>query len=249
MPIRLNSFTSEVINQNAFTREGGLAKGSHFEVRIHMPKSIKTTTRGSIGTLFDFEDPGSAATQSLSLRCDSISFPSRAPLTADIKYFGASSKRIYGYDAAPVTATILLSQNMIERELMLKWQDIAVGTARKTRTIADAKTFLVGYYNDYTMPLEIIKYNESGFKTHTTTLQEAYPQFVGEVGVDWGNDEFLKINVTFAYRYFTDEPVGGISSVNPNLVSLFQAALNGNLEREAREQANEEIDTRARNLF
>jgi hypothetical protein len=94
-------------------------------------------------------------TETLSLRCDSISFPSRAPLTTDVKYFGPTTKRIYGYDAAPITATIILSQNMIEREMMLMWQDIAVGSARRSRR-TNAPAFLVGYYSDYTMPIQII---------------------------------------------------------------------------------------------
>jgi len=237
MPIRLNSFTSEILNQNSFTREGGLAKSSHFEVLIDVPNVLTSLS------------PTSRASDVLSLRCDSISFPSRAPLTTDIKHFGPISKRVYGYDAAPVTATFILSQNMFERELMLQWQDLSVGSARiEENGMGNAGAFLTGYYSDYTHPIQIIKYNESGFETHRTTLYEAFPQFVGEVGVDWGTDDFLKVNVTFAYRFFADKPKGTIGETNPALISLFKAALNGNLEREAREIANEEIDVRSRDF-
>ena len=256
MPISLNRFTSEVLNQNSFSGEGGLAKGSHFEVRISFPSKIDANIGGGGAALPGLPTqvldvvPSVASprtTETLSLRCDSISFPSRAPLTTDVKYFGPTTKRIYGYDAAPITATIILSQNMIEREMMLMWQDIAVGSARRSR-LTDASAFLVGYYSDYTMPIKIVKYNESGLKTHETTLVEAYPQFVGEVGVDWGNDDMLKVNVTFAYKNFTDKPKGGIAP-DGRLVSLFQAALNGNLEREAGEVLGDIIDTNTRSLF
>jgi len=138
------------------------------------------------------------------LRCDSISFPSRAPLTSNIKYFGPERRKVYGYDSAPVTATVILSQNMIERELFLRWQDLAVGTARNPNQQGSgtANSFLVGYYKNYTADVEIIKYNDAGFKTQTTTLIEAFPGFVGEVGTAWDSEDILKINVTLNYRYF-----------------------------------------------
>jgi len=256
MPIQLNRFTSEILNQNSFSGEGGLAKGSHFEVRITFPSKVDSTISGAGSALPGLPTQitdvvpsiGSArTTETLSLRCDSIAFPSRAPLTTDVKYFGPTTKRIYGYDAAPITASIILSQNMIEREMMLLWQDIAVGTARRSRA-TNAPAFLTGYYSDYTVPVKIIKYNESGLKTHETILEEAYPQFVGEVGVDWGNDDMLKVNVTFAYKNFTDKPKNGIAP-DARLTSLFQAALNGNLEREAGEVLGDIIDTNTRSLF
>jgi hypothetical protein len=46
MPISLNRFTSEILNQNSFSGEGGLAKGSHFEVRISFPSKIDANIGG-----------------------------------------------------------------------------------------------------------------------------------------------------------------------------------------------------------
>jgi len=232
MPIQLNRFTSEVLNQNPITREGGLAKSSHFEVRFGFP------TRLNVGARED---------EVLSLRCDSISFPSRAPLSSDVKHFGPTTKRIYGFDSAPITATIILSQNMVERDLFLRWQDIAVGDSRRSRD-SQAGSFLVGYYENYVSDITINKYNESGFKTVSTKLIDAYPSFVGEVGTSWDSDDFLKVNVTFTYRYFTDEIEGGFG-IDGRLAALFKSAVNGRFEDEAKEAGKEIINTEIRNRF
>lgn len=232
MAIELNRFTSEILNQNPLTRQGGLAKGSHFDVLFSFPTKLNTGARES---------------EVLTLRCDSISFPSRAPLTSDVKHFGPTSKRIYGFDAAPVTATIILSQNMIERDLFLAWQDIAVGDSRQTKD-SQAGSFLVGYYENYVCDITIRKYNESGFVTAKTLLIDAYPSFVGEVGTDWGSDEFLKVNVTFTYRYFVDDVEGGFGA-DARFTSLFKAAVNGRFEEEAKEVGKEIINTEVRNRF
>lgn len=233
MGLEINRFTSEILNQNPITRTGGLAKSSHFEVEFNFPGRLDQSPR---------------AKEVLSLRCDSVSFPSRAPLTSDIKYFGPVIKQVYGYDSAPVTATIILSQNMIERDLFLRWQDLAVGDARRTKD-SRAGAFLIGYYEEYIADVKIHKYNESGFKTTTTTLVEAFPAFVGEVSTDWGSDEILKVNVTFNYRYFVDEPINGFPALDPRLVSLFKSVVNGNFEDEAREAGKEIINTEVRNRF
>ena len=233
MSIELNRFTSEILNQNPLTREAGLAKGSHFEVVFGFPTKLNV---------------GARETEVLSLRCDSISFPSRAPLSSDVKHFGPTSKRIYGFDSAPVTATIILSQNMVERDLFLKWQDIAVGDSRRTRD-SQAGSFLVGYYENYISDITINKYNESGFKTMSTKLIDAYPSFVGEVGTDWGSDDFLKVNVTFTYRYFTDDMLGSGFGTDARLAALFKAAVNGRFEDEAKEAGKEIINTEIRNRF
>jgi hypothetical protein len=239
MALTINRFISEVTFENNFNGEGGLAKGSHFEVRMSFPTQLNVS-----GSLV-----GPAETENLTLRCDSISFPSRAALTSNIKYFGPEKRMVYGYDGAPVTATVLLSQNMFERELFLKWQDLALGNARQRGSgHGFAQSFLVGYYKQYTADVQIIKYNDAGIKTATTSLIEAFPAFVGEVGTDWGSDEILKVNVTFNYRYFTDQIRGGVGP-DPVLAGLFQAAVNGNLDREAREVASEAINTGIRKYF
>ena len=236
MALELNRFTSELFAENPITGDGGVARGSHFEVRFNFPNALGNEPR---------------RTESLALRCDSISFPSRAPLTSNIKYFGPERRKVYGYDSAPVTATVILSQNMIERELFLRWQDLAVGTARNPNQQGSgtANSFLVGYYKNYTADVEIIKYNDAGFKTQTTTLIEAFPGFVGEVGTAWDSEDILKINVTLNYRYFTDEPRGGNLGLDPRLIGIFQSVVNGRFEQEAREIASEEINTRVRNFF
>src|SRR6056300_732653 len=101
MPIQLNRFTSEVMFENNFSGEGGLAKGSHFDILINFPSQ----TDQPAGFL------SQSASENLTLRCDSVSFPSRAALTSNIKYFGPERRKAYGFDGAPVTTTVLLSQN------------------------------------------------------------------------------------------------------------------------------------------
>lgn len=210
MALLVNDFVQQVINKD------GLAKGSHFAVTFTMPPQLADLYRTTVETL--------------SLRCESISFPSRAPLTSNIKYFGPERRMVYGYDAAPITASILLSESMAERDLFLAWQDIAVGYARQIQGGSSGFGFLTGYYQDYTCKLIITKFNERGERTHNTQLIEAFPQFVGEVAGSWGDGDFARVNVTFQYRYFTEGSSGIESAENRVIDAKINAALNSDFK-------------------
>lgn len=206
MALLINDFVQQVIEKD------GLAKSSHFAVTFTMPPILADIYRTTVETL--------------SLRCESISFPSRAPLTSNVKYFGPERRMVYGYDSAPVTASILLSESMAERDLFLSWQDVAVGYARQIQGGSSGYGFLTGYYQDYTCKLIITKFNERGQRTHTTQLLEAFPQFVGEVAGSWGDDDFARVNITFQYRYFTEGSSGIESAENRIIDESINSALN-----------------------
>ena len=206
MALLFSEFTAQVLNK------GGLAKGSHFEVTFTMPPALADIYRTTVETL--------------SLRCESISFPSRAPLTSNVKYFGPERRMVYGYDAAPITASILLSESMAERDFFLAWQDIAVGRARQIQGGSPGVGFLIGYYEEYTCKVIITKFNERGERTQTTQLVEAFPQFVGEVAGSWGDDDFARVNVTLQYRYFQNNSVGIEATQNRIIDEKINSALN-----------------------
>ena len=210
MALLVNDFVQQVINKD------GLAKGSHFAVTFLMPQQLADIYRTTVETL--------------SLRCESISFPSRAPLTSNVKYFGPERRMVYGYDAAPITASILLSESMAERDFFLAWQDIAVGYARQIQEGSSGFGFLTGYYQDYTCKLIITKFNERGERTHNTQLIEAFPQFVGEVAGSWGDDDFARVNVTFQYRYFVEGSSGIESAENRIIDQKIAQAINSDFK-------------------
>mgnify|MGYP000032362040 CR=1 FL=1 len=210
MALLINEFTEQVL------KKGGLAKGSHFEVTFTMPPALADIYRTTV--------------ENLSLRCESIAFPSRAPLTSNVKYFGPERRMVYGYDAAPVTATVLLSESMAERELFLAWQDEAVGYARQIQGGSPGVGFLTGYYEDYTCKVIITKFSETGERTHTTQLVEAFPQFVGEVSGSWSDQDFARVNVTFQYRYFQNNSVGIEATQNRLIDQKIQDALNSDFK-------------------
>lgn len=168
----------------------GVSKASLFDVRFAPP-------RGLVGA--------NETLRELSLRCDSVSLPNRASASIPIKYYGNVKKHYYGtIDPTPITITVILSQNLAERDLFLTWQDVALGRIRKPFNAPRLGNFNIGYYKNYVSNVEINKYDESGNLAMVTKLVDAYPSIVGESALSWSDTEIMKMNVTFDYYYFQE---------------------------------------------
>lgn len=173
----------------------GVSKASLFDVRFAAPRGLF----GASDTL-----------RELTLRCDSVSLPNRASASIPVKYYGNVKKHYYGtIDPTPITITVILSQDMKERDLFLSWQDVALGRIRKPFNAQRLGNFNIGYYKDYVSNVNIRKFDESGKLVMITKLVDAYPSIVGESALSWGDTEIMRMNITFDYYYFQETYPGG----------------------------------------
>ena len=100
----VNDFTSEL-------NKRGAAKAHNFAVAITPPDKLK---------------PLFADVSWLPMRIEAVNLPSRSLMTLEQRYHGPIRYIPYSVIYTPVTMTILLSDNMMEREMFLAWQDLAI---------------------------------------------------------------------------------------------------------------------------
>jgi len=110
MPFGVNEFSAEIA-------KSGVARTSNFLVEIGAPE----------GLLID--------TKSMPLRIEQVSIPSRTLTTFAQNYYGPPREIPYRYTSAPVSLTILLSEDMREREFFMQWQDLFVGRRRRPESL------------------------------------------------------------------------------------------------------------------
>ena len=168
----------------------GVAKASHYSVRISLPSAAAQRFNEGV--------------QDLTLRAESVELPGRAIQAITYRDYGVPREIAYQPAYQPVSITFLLSNDLRERAIFNNWQDTIVGDHR-TASYGDAKSFNARYYSSYTGgTIEIVQYNETGDIKLKTKLIEAYPRTINALQMSYASDEVMRLNVSFQYRYFTE---------------------------------------------
>lgn len=217
----------------------GIAKTSHFEVQI--------TGAGDAGL-----------EEEMMTRVDTVDIPGRSLLTAEHKFvnYGPINKVPYGGQVyGDITISVLLSEDMREKEYFEVWQNKIVNTGAFETGSGQSdfygyiqSSFNTKYFDDYLGTMTIRQFGSSGELRSIYTINEAYPIIINPISMNWATDEPTKLNVTFAYRNYRcvfakqDQPGLGRGfsfSIGSNGISAsarlpgigdFSAALGGGLK-------------------
>lgn len=136
----LNEFSAEL-------GKSGFARTSYFTVMITPPsKLLEIDSKVKDG----FGKP-------MSLRIEQAELPARAPLYLQQRYYGPLRNIPYGYNSQQLTLTIILSEDMRERNFFLRWQDLLLGQSRLDEPSARniPGLFDVGYYDTATKDSDV----------------------------------------------------------------------------------------------
>jgi hypothetical protein len=197
MPFNVQTLSSSL-------NKSGLAKVSHFEVQI--------TGKGN-----------SALEESMMARIDTVDLPGRSLMTTEHKFtnIGPLNKVPYGgVTYGDLTMSIIMSEDMREKEYFENWQNSMVdtgafevnGTAQDFAGRATLSKFGTKYFDDYYGTVTIRQYGSAGDLKSIHTLNEAYPIIINPISMSWADEQFAKLSVTFAYRNYrttffkTDQP-------------------------------------------
>ena len=206
MPFNINRFQGEI-------DRGGISRTDHFEIIITPPKNVIDIVRDrTIDNLEIQSGVDSFAeltggrkqlevAESIMLRARSVNLPGRTVAQTEFFEHGSEYKIASASNYQNVSMGIICSDNLIEREFFLQWQDLAIGGHRVDGSL-NRNGFYGSYYSDYISTIDINIYNEVGLNTRTVQLIEAFPVSVLDIQYDWGSSEHAIIPIDISYRYF-----------------------------------------------
>jgi hypothetical protein len=185
---------------------GGLSKSSKFMVYFRkLPSNITSGSGGQLG----------GQERELSFMCESASIPGIAYQTDDIRSsgYGNIEKRPYATIYQDVTLNFFCDNSGTVVAFMHKWLQSVFNFNDSAAPDSSTNGGLVknsfGYPKDYFGTIEIVHYTDEDSaekQIFSVSLEEAYPINIGEIQVDWNNQDTLtKIPVTFAYTYWSSE--------------------------------------------
>lgn len=164
-----------------------LARQNRFNVLVPIPIGLLNESIFGSSTTASF-----TSIRDLVFRCENANLPGRSLATADQRIYGPIEKHPYLSTYNDIDLTFIVSDSMNEKFLFDKWIEYINPT--------DTNNFR--YRDEYRTTLTINQYNVNDFPTYTVELFEAFPISINQMDLDWSNDNYHRITVTFAYTYW-----------------------------------------------
>jgi hypothetical protein len=195
-----------VADFNADISKSSIAHTSHFEGWILGGPGSYSPNSGIPTNVLK----NSGLTDGMRFRIETLSMPGKTLTALDQNYHGPTRSIPYRFTQQPVTMTIILSKDMREREVFMRWQDFFIGNSRNN--ISQQSVFApfdTRYYHDGIGTIKILQYSypenaESSNQYELQTeilLNEAYPISVNDIAMSWGDEGYAKLQVDIKYRY------------------------------------------------
>ena len=170
---------------------GSAAKGCRFMVVVRPPQTLKSFPTD------------------LHYLCETAELPGRGFGVTQARYYGPLQMFPNNTEYQPLSLTFICRADSRERRFFDDWLDY----------INPVNTFNFEYPNNYYSEIDVYQYSEWGRGsqksytpniTYSWKLHKAWPTLVNEQAVNWAEQDILRLQVTFAYKYW-DRPnlIGG----------------------------------------
>ena len=178
--LNINRFRS-VINDG-----GTLAKACRYIVAIKPQQTIRSFPK------------------ELHYLCEAAEFPGRGFSVVQTRYYGPSQMYPVNSEYQPINLTFMCRSDSRERRFFDDWLDL----------INPVDNFNFEYPEKYYCTIELYQYAEYGLQgtatptpliTYQWRLNKAWPTLVSPQAVGWAEQDYLRMSVSFAYKYW-DRP-------------------------------------------
>jgi hypothetical protein len=164
-----------------------LAKASHFEVNI-------------TGGTFRPND--------MHLRCHQAVLPGITAATSQYGTGMPEKNNPYRATFEDVAFSFYCSDDLTEKVYFDRWMQNIFPTMDtmsrgKKETTPHYLDWPIGYRNNFTRNIEIIKIQQTGEVISKYILHHAFPTIINDTTLEWGDEEVLKLEITFSYDWWT----------------------------------------------
>lgn len=191
----------------------GWLHNNKFLVEFVPPRALAGAVGGS---------SASAIVQDLPFLCEATNLPGISITTSEIRRFGYGNfeKKPTNAINNDVVVSVLGDGRGDAWHLFKTWAQVVVphevphSYATSAGPVPGQTAFEVAYKDEYATDVRITAFDQSGQPAIAVTLREAWPLFVGEVQLNWGDtNTIVRFPVTLTYfSWHTDRIVDGIST-------------------------------------
>jgi hypothetical protein len=188
--------------KSSFTKD--IARPNRFDVNIPIPLTLI---------------PYVSSAKSLVYRCENAQLPGRTFATAEQKTYGPTEKMPYQTTYTDIDLTFIVDDDMNQKVFFDAWMNY----------INPLYNYNFRYKGDYATTITVNQYDVTNQLSYSVNLYDAYPISINQMDLDWSNEGFHKLSVTFAYTYWQNNSIqalgmelvdGGINAVTSAIGGL-----------------------------
>ena len=173
--MNIGTFLSQV-------RDRGLSKLNHIAITIKPPLELIS--------ILNYKDKGNY----LTYYAESVTYPGYEFVTSDFYYGGPPMNVPTRSEYRDVSVTFIVDDNMRQKMFFDAWMNFINPKENK---------FDFRYREDYIGDINILQISENGKGiSYGVKLFEAFPIGMSEIKGSWAEQEPVRIDVTFSYRYW-----------------------------------------------
>lgn len=205
---------------------GGLARPSRFEVILPIPtyindfvtnsivdkitaikesffKDISQSLTGMVGTVLgqDPADPqemtsNPAISRYLAAQCEMAELPGKTLMTHKAQIYGPGYQVPYQSEYRDMNMTFYCTNNFSERKLFDRWMEAIIPSDTNNPRFPKGET------SRYMTNITIIQYDDIANRIYAVQLIDAFPIGIAPQQLSWGDDNFHRLSVNFAYQRY-----------------------------------------------
>ena len=183
-----------------------LARTNRFDVNIPVPLTLI---------------PYVTSAKSLTYRCETAQLPGRTFATTEQRTYGPIEKFPYLNTYNDLDLTFIVDDDMNQKVFFDAWMNYINPTYNNN----------MRYKGDYTTTIVINQYNVANELTYSVNLIDAYPISINQMDLNWSDDGYHKLSVTFAYTYWQNNSLQALGmelvDAGINAVTSALGGLNG----------------------
>lgn len=195
----LNTFRSNLNKNN------GLLKNNKFMVRMYAPQGFKNSRAQELNETARF----------MEFWCESANIPGVSLNVNEVRRYGYGTieKKPYASLNNDINMSFLGDAKGAIWTYFQQWlrlivnYDMRRGIFAETGMMPGQSPFLMSYKDDYAVDIYLYVFDDRNNEIFRIVLRDAYPIFVGDVQLNWGDtNSLMRIPVTFTvYDWYNDK--------------------------------------------
>ena len=169
----------------------GLSKLNQFSVMMKLPKALSDLSNK------DAEHLSPQSIAEFILQCDTVNIPGLSFISNDVSVYGEARQMPTQRLFSEASLTFYVDLDLKVKRFFDSWMNVIINPITRTSN----------YYQNYITEIDIYVHDKNFNIRYLITLHECYPKAIQDIGLDYSNNQPMKIGIGMQYKFYTIQDI------------------------------------------